>query len=648
MPLFPRAKFEIHADDKSRRGVNSARSNLDKLRKQVSLTGVATVAAAGVGGLGLLTAAGIKLGDELAKTSDKLGLSTEGLAGLRNAARLTGVETNKLDLGLQRMTRRVAEAAQGTGEAQNALKELGLDARELAAQSPDEQFRSIAEAMKGVSSQSDRVRLGFKLFDSEGVDLIRTLDLGADGLDAAAREAERFGTAISRVQAREIEMAGDAIGRVRTATEGLSTQLAASLGPSIASAANEFADWIAFITTTGIPAFRLLGERIGLVELNIRALSEQELLVRVESLTDRMNDLQGELSKTGLPSDFTVQLNLQLAETKQQLDDVNARLGVFRREREAANDPVQEISLESLPKRRAEVNEEYTEALFKRAAARRAAAERKAAEEQERRDQESAARRAEREAQYRQGELDATREFLKSREEIELEAFERRNQIILENMEAGAERDELLLKNAQDRADALVEIERYKEEEITRAIEAGNYTREQIEQLSARKKTQVALGELSKLTAGVATHNRAMFELNKAAAIAEGILGAREAVLGAYKVGAKIGGPVLGGIFAATAAAATAAQISAIASTSFGSGSTPSVVGTVPTLDRQPVPQSTASTQSPAPAESNVIQVTVYGDILTEDRLESVLANMFAKDRVIIQSNHRQAAEIRG
>lgn len=69
-------------------------------------------------------------------------------------------------------------------------------------------------------------------------------------------------------------------------------------------------------------------------------------------------------------------------------------------------------------------------------------------------------------------------------------------------------------------------------------------------------------------------HNRAFFELSKAAAIAQALIKARQSVVDAYQFGTSLGGPALGAVFAGVAAAAQAANVAAIASTSFsGSGS---------------------------------------------------------------------------
>ena len=153
--------------------------------------------------------------DQQAKFADRIGISTEALGGLTHAANLTGVSQQNLQLGLQRMTRRVAEAAQGTGEAKNALAELGLEADQLAKLPVDEQFAEIAEAMADVENQGDRVRLAMRLFDSEGVALVNTLRLGKDGLRDAQIEAEKYGIALSGLDAQKVQDANDEITRAK-------------------------------------------------------------------------------------------------------------------------------------------------------------------------------------------------------------------------------------------------------------------------------------------------------------------------------------------------------------------------------------------------------------------------------------------------
>ena len=213
---------------------NEMKGNIATAAKWGAAVSVAATAATAA-----MVASSLKSIDALAKTSDKLGIAISDLQALRQAAELTGVGTSTLDMSLQRMTRRLSEAAQGTGEAQDALKELNLDALALAKLTPDEQFREIAGAMKQVGSQSDRVRLAFKLFDSEGAALVNTLALGKSGLQEIGDEMDALGASITRVDAAKVEAANDAMLRVATAAGAVSDRLTIELASSITAVANQ-------------------------------------------------------------------------------------------------------------------------------------------------------------------------------------------------------------------------------------------------------------------------------------------------------------------------------------------------------------------------------------------------------------------------
>ena len=203
----------------------------------------AALAAVGIAGM---AATGLRSADSLAKTADKLGLATEKLAGLRFAAeRFSGFTARQFDLALQRMTRRIAEAAVGTGEAQQALRDLGLDAQKLGRLAPDEAFRQIADAIQGVEGQGQRLRIAFKLFDSEGAGLVNTLNAGRDALDEMQARAEALGIALDRDAAAKAEAANDAIAEMRASAAGMAQTLAVELAPSITLASKALADWVA-------------------------------------------------------------------------------------------------------------------------------------------------------------------------------------------------------------------------------------------------------------------------------------------------------------------------------------------------------------------------------------------------------------------
>lgn len=244
MPNDAKLKVILEAKDLSARGFKSFQNTIKKVTGNIFSMQGALVGLVGGTGFGALIKSSFDLNDNLAKTADRLGLTTEALGGLRHAGELTGVSTQTLDMAIQRMTRRISEAAQGTGVARDALDELGLSAQDLARKSPDEALRAVADAMGNVQNQSDQVRLAFKLFDSEGVKILNTLKLGSKGLNEAAQEAQDFGLAISRVDAKAIEDANDSFTRAQAAVKGVATIFAVELAPHLEKAATDFSDFV--------------------------------------------------------------------------------------------------------------------------------------------------------------------------------------------------------------------------------------------------------------------------------------------------------------------------------------------------------------------------------------------------------------------
>jgi len=239
-------ELDIVAKDKTRRAFASVTGGLAKVSKasartagKIAKIGSAFALVAG-GATAALTKASMQNIDALAKTADKIGITTQALGGLQHAAELTGVSGETMNMALQRMTRRVSEAANGTGEAVGALHELNLNARELEKLPLDVQMGVVADAMGNVTNQSDRVRLAMKLFDSEGVALVNTLAGGSAGLSAMAEEAELLGLSISRVDAAQIEAANDSITRAKGVFEGIGNQIAVTLSPLVSELAANF------------------------------------------------------------------------------------------------------------------------------------------------------------------------------------------------------------------------------------------------------------------------------------------------------------------------------------------------------------------------------------------------------------------------
>ena len=119
--------------------------------------------------------------------------------------------------------------------------------------------------------------------------------------------------------------------------------------------------------------------------------------------------------------------------------------------------------------------------------------------------------------------------------------------------------------------------------------------------------------------------SRAAFNINKAMAIANSLMSAKEAVVGAYAKGAKIGGPALGAAFAAAAVAATASQIASIRSQSFGGGGSVSAGGGGGGGASGGSDSGQAPTAEAAPAAKQTVTISLQGEVFGAKQVRELI-----------------------
>lgn len=193
----------------------------------------AAIGAAGAAGLVYFTKSAADSVDALAKTADKLGITTEALAGLQLATGEAGIEQEVLNKALTTLVKNTSMAASGVGSAAKAYQELGLDARTLNDMSPDQQLMAIADAMSNVRSKQDQLRIATQLFGAKAALMINVLRAGKGPLEEAAQAAKDLGLAVDRESAAGVERAIDAWERFKLAIQGIFRQIAVTVAPVI-------------------------------------------------------------------------------------------------------------------------------------------------------------------------------------------------------------------------------------------------------------------------------------------------------------------------------------------------------------------------------------------------------------------------------
>lgn len=225
------------------RAARIAKKESERIKNQidVAMKAVAASAVAAGAGLATLVKTTANTADEIQKMSQRIGASTEFLSQMRLGADLTGVQFNTLTTGLQRMTRRLAEAAAtGKGEAVPALEALGVSIKSIQNLAPEEQFKILADAMEGIESQGEKVRIAMKLFDTEGVALIQTMRGGSQAINEFQKQADRLGLTISQEMADASAEFNDQITIATSRIKGLAQSIGQSLIPAASEMIKQF------------------------------------------------------------------------------------------------------------------------------------------------------------------------------------------------------------------------------------------------------------------------------------------------------------------------------------------------------------------------------------------------------------------------
>lgn len=570
------------AERQVRRGTRRMESDFQRFAKQsraamTTLTkGVAVGVSTAVASLSALYVSGARSAEQLIRMSTQIGIASDDLGGLRYAAQeMAGVAEGTFDNALRRMTRRITEAGDGAGPAVGALRSLRLEASELARMSPDDQFRAIADAMREIPDQGERLRATMAIFDTEGMPLVNALSQGSDAIREMEDQARDLGYTINDLDAAKVEQAQRAMGRIGTNMQGFTQQLAVQFAPVVEAAMQQItgmADGMggmqrvamrvfgAVVKSIGFVADALHGVRVvgklllagfqglgnAMIGISSRILEGWQrlmsfLVASIENVVRAANRIPGvEIPTEGLER------------FKQSMHDA-AQAQVGMRNQLAASFQQSKDELREL------VNQEMPSARFKRFIDEvQQAADEAAARAIDQRagggtslpgmdNEESPA--SQRQAEEIERRLQALRESFYTEEEMLLEKYMRDDELLREALEqeqlTREEYEQLQLQSAGRFEDGLTAIKKRGEKARLGAIRS-------------------ALSDMSTLMNG---ESRKMFEVGKMAAIADATISMYQGIMKAWSLG-----PIIGPALAAMVGAVGAMNIKSIANTKFGGG----------------------------------------------------------------------------
>jgi hypothetical protein len=468
--------------------------------------------------------------DKLDELSQRIGISVEDLTRLQWAAKMSGASNETLTASLQKLSLNMANSKDPANEAATAFKALGIDVLNTdgTMRSQLEIMNEVADAFAGFKDGANKTAIAVQLFGRSGAELIPMLNGGSEAIKALALESDKLGNTLSTSTAKAAAEFNDHLDRMAAR--------ASSAAKAIATPLLQNLNLLFAALDRGADRASLAGLASDVVRLN--------------------NDLKALQARTSNPFINQETLAKNIAETQAKLE---AAKTAFREADKAFQASAVEAPPE-LPKPTREapsiakaVKEEMKDPLGEFAD--------KKLEEQ--------AQRMAREEQMRIDFLTRNAEAMKLAALSELDQEQFKHEEKLRLLEEYLMREPEMIAQYQGVKEQMAADH---EARMVAIRKKGLTDLERWNAMSYKDQAKTVSSELMNMTGAAATENRKMFEINKAASLANAVIKGYESAVNAYAFGSRIGGPPVGAAMAALSVAATGAQINAIRSQSFGGG----------------------------------------------------------------------------
>lgn len=543
-------------------------------------------------------------GDQMAKLSQRSGVAVQQLSALNYAASLNDASFSDLEQALKGLSNKMLEAQTGSGEAGNVFAALGIKVEDASGKlrNADDVMLDIADAFQGMEDGAGKAALAARLMEESGVKLIPMLNNGRDGLEAMRQEAERLGVVMDDKLAQASVQLNDNMTRMNALFNGVGVTVGSALVPTLnqmtsellgalngtnnmTGSADALRKMLVALNNVGVGAittFKLLGTALGGTAAAIGAALSGEFSQARNILSMMKEDLSN--------------IAINAAQSMERVSNAQAVAGAAPAVSTGGKRAAPRITPISAP------------AASKTPEAKKQ--ESKKIDDEDMKFIESLNKR-----------LEALKEYNKTEEQLIIEKQAAQAETLRLSRENGLITEQQYMLMEQDMSMKHMD-------ELARIRGDGMKALENITEQSWQSQAQTIAEKMGEMTAAAASGSKAMFNINKVAAIANALLKARESVTNAYAFGSKIGGPPLGAAMAGVAAAATAAQISAIKSQQFGGGGGVSAGGGG--ADVAPTQSAAAGANM---GQTITIQGMSSGDIFSGDAVRTLIDRLIDAQR---------------
>ena len=250
------ALTEAQVESLTRETKKANGASLDSLKSGFS--GLAKAATACIAAVAALSVAFAKEGDEIDKTSKKLGVSAETYQRWAYIFEMETDSANDYVSAMKSVQSLLGQVAKESPKAARALALIGLTMDDLKGKGAQEALQTIMRALSGISDEEARLTAANVLLGESGANVAQIAMLTSDELAELNKGFEQNGYLSDEQVAKAAEVA-DAFTEVKQTYKAVVAEIGAALAPALKSIA-QIAKSLAPIVTALANAFAGLGQ----------------------------------------------------------------------------------------------------------------------------------------------------------------------------------------------------------------------------------------------------------------------------------------------------------------------------------------------------------------------------------------------------
>lgn len=174
-------------------------------------------------------------GDEIDKTSQKIGFGTEAYQKWDYAMQISGTSMKDCSIGLKTMTNKIDDALNGSSNAIGMFEKLGISVDDLKGKTREDIFGMVVSGLQNTTDELTKAAIANDVFGRSGQELMPLFNETTENTQKLLEEAEKYGMVMSESAVKNSANFNDSLTKMQKTIGGVKNALLGELLPGFST-----------------------------------------------------------------------------------------------------------------------------------------------------------------------------------------------------------------------------------------------------------------------------------------------------------------------------------------------------------------------------------------------------------------------------